>query len=94
MTSNAVGLIAETFWCNHCLPSISTLSPDDIKPGETGTGTLDLKLGAISQSDKDGSLTLWPAKYKIVLDIDDRAAWDFEITGDQVVLEKLPPKRS
>lgn len=64
----------------------------DIKPGETGTATLDLKLGAISRSDKDGALTLWPAKYKLVLDIDDRAAWDFEITGDQVVLEKLPPK--
>ncbi|KAI2619617.1 glycoside hydrolase family 3 protein [Hypoxylon sp. NC1633] len=64
----------------------------DIEPGGTGTATLDIKLGSIARSDKDGGLTLWPAKYKLVLDIDDRAAWDFEITGDQVVLEKLPPK--
>lgn len=64
----------------------------DIKPGETGSATLDIKLGAISRSDKDGNLTLWPGKYRLVLDIDDKAGWDFEITGDQVVLEKLPPK--
>ncbi|OTA99467.1 glycoside hydrolase family 3 protein [Hypoxylon sp. CI-4A] len=66
----------------------------DIKAGETGTAILDLKLGAIGRSDTDGGLTLWPGKYKLVLDIDDRAEWDFEITGDQVVLEKLPPKSS
>ncbi|KAI1472379.1 glycoside hydrolase family 3 protein [Daldinia caldariorum] len=68
----------------------------DIEPGEsgTGTGTLELKLGAVARSDRDGSLTLWPGKYRLVLDIDDRAAWDFEITGEQVMLEKLPPKRS
>ncbi|OTA82020.1 hypothetical protein M434DRAFT_17177, partial [Hypoxylon sp. CO27-5] len=65
----------------------------DIKPGEIGTATLDITLGAISRSDKDGGLTLWPGKYKLALDVDDRAAWDFEITGDQVVLEKLPPKK-
>ncbi|KAI1378992.1 glycoside hydrolase family 3 protein [Hypoxylon crocopeplum] len=66
----------------------------NIKPGETGTATLDIKLGAISRSDVDGGLTLWPGKYTLVLDTDDRAPWGFEITGDQVVLEKLPPKRS
>ncbi|KAI0019941.1 glycoside hydrolase superfamily [Xylariomycetidae sp. FL0641] len=64
----------------------------DIAPGETGSGTLDIALGAVARSDADGALTLWPAKYQIVIDIDDRAVWDFEITGDAVVLEKLPPK--
>lgn len=65
----------------------------DVEPGQTGTATLDIKLGAIARSDSDGGLTLWPGKYQLVLDIDDRSVWDFEITGDQVVLEKLPPKK-
>ncbi|KAI0379051.1 glycoside hydrolase family 3 protein [Hypomontagnella monticulosa] len=65
----------------------------DVKPGEIGRATLDIKLGSIARSDKDGALTLWPGKYQLVLDIDDRAVWNFEITGDQVVLEKLPPKK-
>lgn len=65
----------------------------DIEPGTIGRATLDIKLGAIARSDADGALTLWPGKYQLVLDIDDRAVWDFEITGDQVVLEKLPPKK-
>ncbi|KAI0552409.1 glycoside hydrolase family 3 protein [Xylaria curta] len=65
----------------------------DIKPGDTAIGTLDIKLGSIARSDTDGALTLWPAKYKLVLDIDDRASWDFEITGTATVLDKLPPKK-
>ncbi|KAJ2986194.1 hypothetical protein NUW58_g5145 [Xylaria curta] len=65
----------------------------DIKPGDTATGTLDIKLGSVARSDANGALTLWPAKYKLVLDIDDRASWDFEITGTATVLDKLPPKK-
>ncbi|KAI1738219.1 glycoside hydrolase superfamily [Xylaria scruposa] len=65
----------------------------DIKPGDTATGALDIKVGSIARSDADGALTLWPAKYKLVLDIDDRASWDFEITGTATVLDKLPPKK-
>ncbi|KAI1080205.1 glycoside hydrolase family 3 protein [Whalleya microplaca] len=64
----------------------------DIEPGVTVTATLDVKLGSVARSDEDGNLTLWPAKYTLVLDIDDRATWDFEITGENIVLEKLPPK--
>ncbi|KAI0162103.1 glycoside hydrolase superfamily [Xylariaceae sp. FL1272] len=65
----------------------------DIKPGDTATGTLDIKIGSIARSDQAGALTLWPAKYQLVIDVDDRAAWDFEITGSAAVLEKLPAKR-
>lgn len=65
----------------------------DVEPGATATGTLDIKLGSIARSDEDGNLTLWPAKYNLVLDIDERAAWGFDVTGDAVVLGKLPPKK-
>jgi xylan 1,4-beta-xylosidase len=64
----------------------------DIKPGDTATGTLDVKLGSVARSDSSGALTLWPAKYKLVLDVDDRASWDFEVTGTATVLDKLPSK--
>ncbi|KAI1343583.1 glycoside hydrolase superfamily [Xylariaceae sp. FL0016] len=65
----------------------------DVEPGQTATGTLDITLGSIARSDKDGNLTLWPAKYNLVLDIDERVAWGFDITGNAVVLERLPPKK-
>jgi xylan 1,4-beta-xylosidase len=65
----------------------------DIKPGELATATLGLKLGSIARSDAQGNLVLWPGKYSIAIDIDSRSdPWSFEITGDQVVLEKLAPK--
>ncbi|KAI1488933.1 glycoside hydrolase family 3 protein [Biscogniauxia mediterranea] len=63
-----------------------------IEPGSTATETLDIKLGSVARSDEEGRLTLWPGKYTLVLDIDDRATWEFEITGEAVVLETLPPK--
>lgn len=64
----------------------------DIKPGNTATGTLDIKIGSVARSDANGALTLWPAKYQLVLDVDDRASWDFEITGTTTVLDTLPAK--
>ncbi|KAI1360343.1 glycoside hydrolase superfamily [Xylaria arbuscula] len=64
----------------------------DIKPGETATGTLDVKIGSVARSDANGALTLWPAKYTLVLDVDDRASWNFEITGSATVLDTLPAK--
>ncbi|KAI8632862.1 glycoside hydrolase superfamily [Xylariaceae sp. FL1651] len=65
----------------------------DIKPGDTATGTLNVTLGSVARSDEDGALTIWPAKYKLVVDIDDRVAWDFEIIGSPAVLDKLPGKK-
>ncbi|KAI0509195.1 glycoside hydrolase family 3 protein [Xylaria bambusicola] len=64
----------------------------DIKPGDTATGKLDIKIGSVARSDANGALTLYPAKYKLVLDVDDRTSWDFEITGNATVLDKLPAK--
>ena len=64
----------------------------DIKPGNTATGTLDIKIGSVARSDANGALTLWSAKYQLVLDVDDRASWDFEITGTTTVLDTLPAK--
>ncbi|KAI0476416.1 glycoside hydrolase superfamily [Xylariaceae sp. FL0804] len=62
----------------------------DIEPGESATGTLNITLGSVARSDADGGLTLWPGTYQLALDTDDRAVWDFDITGDSVVLEQLP----
>ncbi|KAI1870696.1 uncharacterized protein JN550_004842 [Neoarthrinium moseri] len=64
----------------------------DVKAGDATGASLDISLGSIARSDKDGNLVLWPGKYSIVLDIDERDRWDFEITGAQVVLERLASK--
>ncbi|KAI1328684.1 glycoside hydrolase family 3 protein [Xylariaceae sp. FL0255] len=62
----------------------------DIEPGTTATGTLDIQLGSVARSDSSGALTLYPANYTLALDVEDRASWNFEITGNATVLEKLP----
>ncbi|KAK7962506.1 Xylan 1-4-beta-xylosidase [Apiospora aurea] len=55
---------------------------------------LPLTLGALARGDADGNLVLWPGKYTLALDVDERDTWEFEITGDEVVLEKLAPARA
>jgi beta-D-xylosidase 4 len=64
----------------------------DISPGDNTTAVLDIKVGSLARSDKNGNLVLWPGNYTMALDIDARDMWHFEITGDQVVLEKLATK--
>ncbi|KAK8132637.1 hypothetical protein PG999_000810 [Apiospora kogelbergensis] len=65
-----------------------------VAPGATAEVTLPLTLGALARGDAEGSLVLWPGKYTLVLDVDGRDTWDFEITGDEVVLEKLAAARN
>ncbi|KAI0965733.1 glycoside hydrolase superfamily [Xylaria arbuscula] len=84
------GTYGPTPYPNKSLVAFTRLH--DIKPGDTATGTLDIKLGSVARSDANGALTLWPAKYELVLDIDDRVSWDFEITGTAIVLDTLPAK--
>ncbi|KAK8072227.1 hypothetical protein PG996_005575 [Apiospora saccharicola] len=62
-----------------------------VAPGATAEVALPLKLGALARGDGDGNLVLWPGKYTLALDVDERDVWDFEITGDEVVLERLAP---
>jgi beta-D-xylosidase 4 len=64
-----------------------------ISPSAVSTVLLDVKLGSIARSDKDGNLVLWPGNYTMMLDIDARDTWEFEITGDRVVLEKIAPSK-
>ncbi|KAK8008826.1 hypothetical protein PG991_011377 [Apiospora marii] len=61
--------------------------------GATTEVALPLTLGALARGDGGGNLVLWPGRYTLALDVDERDTWDFEITGDEVVLEKLAPAR-
>lgn len=62
-----------------------------VAPGAADELALPLTLGALARGDGDGNLVLWPGRYTLALDVDGRDTWDFEITGDEVVLEKLVP---
>ncbi|KAK6859946.1 glycoside hydrolase family 3 protein [Apiospora arundinis] len=65
-----------------------------VAPGATAEVALPLTLGALARGDAAGNLVLWPGKYALVLDVDERDVWEFEITGEEVVLEKLAPARN
>ncbi|KAK8061341.1 hypothetical protein PG994_007707 [Apiospora phragmitis] len=65
-----------------------------VAPGATAEVALPLTLGALARGDEDGNLMLWPGKYTLALDVDERDTWEFEVTGDEVVLEKLAPARA
>jgi len=64
----------------------------DIAPGANATATIEVKLGAIARSDDKGDLVLWPGKYTLVLDVDEKSTWDFVISGEPKVLDALPPR--
>ncbi|SPO00072.1 related to xylan 1,4-beta-xylosidase [Cephalotrichum gorgonifer] len=64
----------------------------DVAPGESAKATMDINIGTVARSDEAGDLVLFPGKYKIVLDIDDRDVWEFSIEGEQEVLDSWPAR--
>ena len=64
----------------------------DIAPGANATATVEVKLGAVGRSDEKGDLVLWPGKYTLVLDVDEKSRWDFVISGEQKVLDAMPAR--
>ena len=65
-----------------------------IAPGSSATGTVDVTVGSIARSDEKGNLVLWPGVYSLVLDIDEKCAWDFTITGEPKTLDTMPTRAS
>ena len=63
-----------------------------IAPGSSVNGAVDVTLGSIARSDEKGNLVLWPGNYSIVMDVDEKAKWEFSISGDAKTLDVLPAK--
>jgi xylan 1,4-beta-xylosidase len=61
-----------------------------VVPGASGSETVEISLGAIARADEKGDLVLWPGKYSLVLDVEERQTWNFTISGEPVVLDAMP----
>ena len=64
----------------------------DIAPGESAGATMDINIGTVARADEDGDLVLFPGEYSIVLDTDDKDAWEFSIEGEPHVLDSWPAR--
>lgn len=62
-----------------------------IAPGSSKSATLPIKLGALTRWDENGQRVLYPGIYKLVVDTHPQlAALEFEITGNEVVIDQFP----
>ncbi|MBE3041650.1 fibronectin type III-like domain-contianing protein [Candidatus Bathyarchaeota archaeon] len=64
----------------------------DVAPGESVGAAMDINLGTVARSDEAGDLVLFPGEYSIVLDVDDRDAWEFSVEGEPEVLDSWPAR--
>ena len=65
-----------------------------ILPGATDELVLPLTLGSLARADEDGSLTIWPGTYKLMLDNDACLEYEFVLKGEAAVIETLPNQKS
>lgn len=61
-----------------------------IAPGSSQTLSLDLTLGSLARANKQGDLVIYPGDYEFMLDIDSRLTFKFSLTGNAMVIDKLP----
>ncbi|KAK3330009.1 glycoside hydrolase superfamily [Apodospora peruviana] len=65
----------------------------EIKSGETKTAEMEITLGGLARADLSGNAVLYPGRYELVLDVDDRSKVGFELTGGDeggTVLDRFP----
>jgi beta-D-xylosidase 4 len=57
-----------------------------------GSQALDLKLtlGSLARANENGDFVIYPGKYKLALDVDERISFTFELKGKPEVVESLP----
>lgn len=62
-----------------------------VKPGATVKAMLPpLTLGTLARVDGNGNTVLYPGKYRLMVDVPSQMQVEFEITGDEVVLDQFP----
>ena len=61
-----------------------------IEPGETTTAELKVSLGDVARVDENGNTVLYPGRYSWLLDVPTQHVVEFEVTGDEAVLDEWP----
>ena len=65
----------------------------DLPGGKEEEVELRLTLGGLARHDTEGNQILYPGKYRLLLDEPSQVVWEFELTGDEVVLDVWPQPR-
>lgn len=65
-----------------------------VPPGQTATAALDVDVGAVARVDGRGNTVLYPGSYRLLLDVPTAAEVVFELTGEEVVLDRFPQPRA
>lgn len=55
---------------------------------------MNVTLGSLARHDENGDQILFPGSYRFEVDVPTQAVWEFELVGDEVVLDAWPRKAS
>lgn len=66
----------------------------DIRGGKSADVELSLTLGGLARHDAKGNQILYPGKYRLLLEEPSEVVWEFELVGEEAVLDLWPQPRS
>lgn len=58
--------------------------------GSSEMASLTVTLGSLARADENGDLVLYPGDYKLILDVPEQLTFEFELAGNEAVLEEWP----
>ena len=61
-----------------------------VEAGATKTAELQVTLGSIARADTDGKRYIYPGAYKVAVDNDGKATFEFTLTGEPGLVDSLP----
>ena len=65
-----------------------------IAPGTSQTAALNVTLGSLARHDENGDQILFPGSYRFEIDVPAQSVWEFELEGEEVILDAWPRKRN
>jgi xylan 1,4-beta-xylosidase len=51
---------------------------------------VNVTLGGLARFDEQGNEVLYPGRYSMLIDVPTQTMWEFELTGEAVVLDEWP----
>jgi xylan 1,4-beta-xylosidase len=62
----------------------------NVAGGADDTVDISVTLGGLARFDQQGNEVLYPGRYSMLIDVPTQTTWDFELTGEAVVLDEWP----
>ncbi|KIW18386.1 hypothetical protein PV08_02674 [Exophiala spinifera] len=61
-----------------------------VEPGRSQTADLNFTLGSLSRYDENGNQILYPGSYTVLVDVPTQTTWEFELTGNEYMMDEWP----